>query len=70
MQSAWEKLIAELARLYPEQACEDCAMNDACMQCPATVQAQEPFAYSHTCEVMTKERRMLIDGGDAGLPCD
>ncbi|NLC33222.1 MAG: hypothetical protein GX781_07995 [Clostridiales bacterium] len=45
-------------------------MNDACMQCPATVQAQEPFAYSHTCEVMTKERRMLIDGGDAGLPCD
>ena len=70
LKTAWDKLIPELARLYPEEACAQCAMNDACSQCPATIQTKQPFAYTPVCEAMTRDRRMLIDGGDTGLPCD
>lgn len=70
LKTAWDKLIRELARLYPEDACAACAMNDVCRQCPATIQAKEPFAYSPRCEEMTRQRRMLIDGGGTSLPCD
>lgn len=70
LKTAWDKLIPELARLYPEDACAACAMNDACGQCPATVQVKEPFVYTPRCEEMTRQRRMLIDGGGTSLPCD
>ena len=70
LKTAWDQLIPELARLYPEDACAACDMNDACAQCPATIQVKEPFAYTEHCEEMTRQRRMLIDGGEMGLPCD